>query len=325
MRIATKLSLMSVGTVCIILIIGITSYISVSNLITANQLFSHSREVLQELNMLLYNLSDTVGTQRAYMITAQEIYCDAYHALVSSTNESLQKIRQLISDNPTQVLRVDKLSILIKERLASLEVTNELYQQKGFEAASYRVRTGNSIKFRINLHRSIDEIKASEVDLLQKRDRELKRSASSTQLTIIAGTCLGLTLIILFSYLFARYTLNCLGQLIRAVDNIRYNRFDLAVSINSNDEFGVLASAFNNVSHQLLTMSNQLNKREQEMAVMVAEMQANEKNWSQSVVSTLLQRFNQIIYGDNKYPIDNEKSEALPSSSTKIVSKSSEK
>src|ERR1700722_5576763 len=123
MRIATRLSLMAVGAVCIILIIGVTSYISVSNLIAANQLFSHSREVLQELNLLLYNLSDTVGTQRAYMITGQEIYLDAYKALVASTNDSLQQIRQLVSDNPAQSYKVEKLSLLVKERLASLEIT----------------------------------------------------------------------------------------------------------------------------------------------------------------------------------------------------------
>ena len=301
MRIATRMSLMAAGAVCIILIIGITSYISVSNLISANQLFSHSREVLQELNLLLYNLSDSVGTQRAYMITGQEIYLDAYKSLVASTNESMQKIRQLVSDNPVQSLRVDKLGVLIKERLSSLDVTNELYQTKGIEAAFIRVRTGNSIKFRIALHRAIDEIKGSEVDLLQKREKDLKRSAASTQLTIIAGSCLGLILLILFSYLFARYLLNGLGQLIRAVDNIRYNRFDLSIPTNSEDEFGELASSFNSVSHQLLTISNQLNKREEEIAAILSEIEANEGNSSKLASSGLFDRFKQIIQSTAKH------------------------
>ncbi len=169
MRIATRLSLMSIGAACILLIIGLTSYISVTNLISDNQLSSHSR---QELNMLLYNLSDTVSTQRAYMITGQEIYLDAYRGLIGSTNESLQKIRQLLSDNPMQSQRVDKLSALVKERLASLEVTNLLYQEKGAEPAFHRVRTGHALQFRAALHKSIDEIKGAEIELLQLREKD---------------------------------------------------------------------------------------------------------------------------------------------------------
>ncbi len=295
MRIATRLSLMFVGAACIVLVIGLTSYISVSNLIADNQLFSHSREVLQELNMLLYNLSDTVGTQRAYMITGQEIYLDAYRALVASTNESLQQIRQLVSDNPVQVFKVDKLGVLVKERLASLEATTQLYQQKGVEPAFYRVRTGNSLKFRIALHRAIDEIKSSETELLQKREKELKRSASSTQLTIIAGSCLGLILLTLFSYLFGRYMLNNLAQLIRAVDNIKYNRFDLSVPTNSDDEFGELSTAFNAVSHRLLTMSNELSKREEEIVALMSAMQSSEYDRSKLAANGLLGRFNNVI------------------------------
>jgi CHASE3 domain sensor protein len=69
MRITTRLGLISTGAACVILIIGLTAYITVSELISDNKSFSHSREVLQELNLLLYNLSDTVGSQRNYMIT----------------------------------------------------------------------------------------------------------------------------------------------------------------------------------------------------------------------------------------------------------------
>lgn len=313
---------MAVGAACIILIIGLTSYVSVSNLITDNQLFSHSREVLQELNMLLYNLSDTIGTQRNYMITGQEIYLDAYRGLTGSTNESLQKIRQLISDNPVQSLKFDGLSALVKERLASLEVTNQLYQQKGIEAAFYRVRTGNSLKFRAAMLKAIDGIKSTEIELLQKRELELKRSAASTKLTIIAGTCLGLTLFILFGYLFSRYVLNNLSQLIRAVNNIKYNRFDLKIPNNSDDEFGELACAFNSVSSQLLNMSNELNKRKEEIEAMMAEFGTIEQHTEKPKGNAVLDKFNNIIQSTTKHSNDIQKSLACLPSAVEVILKS---
>ncbi len=51
MRVATRLSLLIAGAICIVVLIGFTSYVSVSDLIKANKLVSHSREVLQELNL----------------------------------------------------------------------------------------------------------------------------------------------------------------------------------------------------------------------------------------------------------------------------------
>ena len=262
MRIATRLSLLIAGAICIVILIGGTSFVSVSELIKANKLVSHSRIVLQELNLLLYNLSDTVGTQRVYIITGQEIYLNAYHALIASTNESIEKISQLVADNPKQSFRASKLNALIKERLASLETTVKLYKDKGKEAAFNRIRTGKSLQFRIALHESIDEMKQCEIDLLQAREQEMQTSASATQLTIVSGVCLGLAISVLFGYLFAKYVLNCIRQLIRAADNIRYGRFDLSTSINSDDEFAELAGAFDTVGQQLLMVSKKLTEQE---------------------------------------------------------------
>ena len=307
MRITTRLSLISIGAACIILIVGITGYITVTNLIADNRSFSHSREVLQELNLLLYNLSDTVGSQRNYMITGQDFYLDAYKAIAGSTNDCLQHLKSLVSDNPSQSMKVDKLIILVKERLASLEITNNLYQNKGMEAAFQRVKTGPSLKFRAALHQAIDEIKASEIDLLQQREKELKRGSSSAQLTIIAGTCLGLTILTLFSYLFGKYIFNNISQLIRALDNMNYKRFGLSIPTNSNDEFSELACAFNAVSSQLLTMSNELSKREEEIATLMFELQAIGHNTEKSKPVSVLDRFNNVIHSTSKHSPDVQK------------------
>jgi CHASE3 domain sensor protein len=322
MRIATRLSLISAGAACVILIVGFTSYITVAELIVDNKSFSHSREVLQELNLLLYNLSDTVNSQRNYMITAQDAYLDAYKALISSTYDSLGRIKTLVSDNPAQSLKVEKLNSLVRERLASLEITNTLYQQKGVEAAFQRVRTGPSFKFRIALHKSMDEIRAQEIDLLQIREKELKRGASSAQLTIIAGTCLVMTLLILFSYLFGRYISNNMSQLIKALDNMNYNRFGLSIPTNSNDEFSELGCAFNAVSSQLLTMSNELTKRQEEIAAIMEELhqQANNDHNSEKPKLGLLNKFNNVIQNTSKHSADIQKSIAgLPAAVDSIL------
>jgi len=268
-RVATRLGLMAFGAAAVFLIIGATSFISVSSLIKANQWVSHSRQVLQELNMLMYNLSDTIASQRSYMITGQEVFLDAYRALVASTNESISKVEELVNDNPVQENRARNISTLIKERLASLEITTKLYQEKGVDAAFDRVKHGKSLYYRNVIHKAIDEMKQFEINLLQERTEQMQRSADSSQFTVISGACLGLILVSLFSYLFAKYILNSIGQLVRAADNIRYGRFDLSVTPAANDdEFAELVEAFNNVGQQLMIVSKKLSDQQTEIEAM---------------------------------------------------------
>jgi methyl-accepting chemotaxis protein len=287
---------MATGVICVILLIGITSYISVNELIKANKMVSHSREVLQELNMLMHNLSETVCSQRNYLISGEEVYLDAYRSLTGATNSNINEVITLVADNPQQSFRARQLDNLIKERLASLEVTTSLFQQKGREAAFNRVRHGRSLQFRNALHKAIDEMKNEEIGLLQSRADEMRRSASSTQLTIITGVILGLAIAALFNYLFAKYILNCINQLIRSADNIRYGRFDLWAFINSNDEFAELASAFNTVGQQLLSVSNKLAEQEQKLTAMTSA--AHSANTEMEQLRTKLLSMSQISQSD---------------------------
>ncbi len=248
-----------------------------------------------------------MGTQRVYIITGQEIYLDAYHALVASTNESIERVSNLVADNEDQSFRARKLNALIKERLASLETTVKTYQEKGTAAAFLRIRTGKSLQFRIALHKAIDEMKQHEIDLLQARDQEMQHSASSTQLTIVAGVCLGLAISILFGFLFAKYILTCIRQLIRAADNIRYGRFDLSTSINSNDEFAELATAFNTVGQQLLTVSKELSEQQKQTEFKTHTVQELAKQVGE--LDTRLFKLGQLT-GDEQSIIDRQEAEA---------------
>jgi CHASE3 domain sensor protein len=296
MRVATRLSLMATGVISVILLIGFTSYMSVSELIKANKMVSHSREVLQELNMLMHNLSETVCSQRNYLISGEEIYLDSYRSSIADTIRDTDQVIVLVADSPKQSFRARQLDSLIKERLASLEVTTKLYQDRGREAAFDRVRHGRSLQFRNALHKAIDEMKKDEISLLQSRAEEMHHCASSTQWTIIAGVILGLSIAALFNYLFARYILNCIRQLIRAADNIRYGRFDLWASINSNDEFADLASAFNTVGQQLLTVAKRAT--EQESKVEQLESTAEHANEEIEQLRTKLLSASQISHND---------------------------
>jgi CHASE3 domain sensor protein len=270
MKVGTKLFLMSVGTAIIILVVGITSMVSLSSLIESIKQVSHSRDVLQELNLLMFNLSDCIAAQRGYIISGQKPFLEAYDELVVATDESVNRIEKLVNDNPEQLGRMDDLRATVKERLASLQTTCDLYKVKGSEAAFERIRSGKSLQFRVLLHEKIQKMKDTEQLLLEERDHETKRNAVSAELTVFAGMALALAFVGVSNFLFGSTILACVKQLIRASENIKYGRFDLSANTNTNDEFADLASAFNSMGQQLLISSRNL--KEQKLVVEANEL-----------------------------------------------------
>lgn len=261
MRVGSKLFLMSAATAIIILVVGVTSMVSLSSLIESNKQLSHSRDVMQELNLLMFDISDCISAQRGYIISGQKPFLEAYDGLVVATNECVNHIEKLVKDNPEQLSKIDDLRATVKERLESLQTTCDLYKAKGSEAAFERIRTGKSLQFRVKLHQKIQAMKDTEQVLLDEREHEAKRNAVSAQLTVFAGTMLALAFVAVSNFLFGSTILTCVKQLISASENIKYGRFDLSANTNTNDEFADLASAFNSMGQQLLISSRKLKEQ----------------------------------------------------------------
>jgi CHASE3 domain sensor protein len=261
MKVGTKLFLMSVGTAIIILVVGITSMVSLSSLIESIHQVSHSRDVLQELHLLMFNLSDCISAQRGYIISGQKPFLEAYDVQVTATDDSVNKIEKLVKDNPEQSARVDDLRTTVKDRLLSLQTTCDLYKEKGSEAAFERIRNGKSLQFRVLLHKKIEAMMNTELVLLEEREHQAKRNAVSAELTVFAGMALALAFVGVSNFLFGSTILGCVKQLITASENIKYGRFDLSASTSSNDEFADLASAFNSMGQQLLISSRNLKEK----------------------------------------------------------------
>jgi CHASE3 domain sensor protein len=291
MKVGTKLFLMSVGTAIIILVVGITSMVSLSSLIDSIHQVSHSRDVLQELNLLMFNLSDCIAAQRGYIISGQKPFLEAYDGLVVATNDSVSRIVKLVRDNPEQLARVDDLRATVKDRLASLQATCDLYKAKGSEAAFERIRSGKSLQFRVLLHQKIQTIKDTEQVLLEEREHEAKRNAVSAELTVFAGMALALAFVGVSNFLFGSTILGCVKQLITASENIKYGRFDLSASTNSNDEFADLASAFNSMGQQLLISSRNLKEKKS-----VVEAHEQTISYLQSQTSSLENKLDSVSH-----------------------------
>ena len=117
MQIRNKLLSISLANAALVIVLGVSSMFGVHKLIEASQLVDHSNQVIDSTQELAFNLADTTASERAYLITEQEIYYQRYRDGSEKTMLSLTKLAETLSDNKVQQERLNLLRAIVKERI----------------------------------------------------------------------------------------------------------------------------------------------------------------------------------------------------------------
>ena len=181
----------------ILVVLGVVSYQNTTGLIENAQMKVHTYQVLENLEKVLSNLKDTETGQRGYIITGEDPYLEPYRSGMSAVNKTIQRLRELTSDNPNQQRRIDALEPLVAAKLAELKETIDLRKNKGFDAALKVVRTDKGKNVMDDIRKIIKEMEAEERMLLVQRDNEVQASSSNTIAVIIYGVPLAFALLVL--------------------------------------------------------------------------------------------------------------------------------
>src|SRR5262245_7784830 len=89
--------------------VGLTSYLSTTNLLENAQGVSHSHEGLERLERVLSLVKDAETETRGFVLTGSEQYLNHYRSAFTDLAEDLKVLRRLTSDNPAQQRRLDRL------------------------------------------------------------------------------------------------------------------------------------------------------------------------------------------------------------------------
>src|SRR5215470_1032571 len=246
-----RLYRISVGTIAILLVVALMSYAGVQKLIDTNSWLVHTEEVLEQLQHLLFTVTDAASAERAFLITGQDSFLEEYNAAKDEADQTLSSIRALVRDNPSQIHRLDELQPMIDERLASFDVSIEVYKTKGSEAAFNRVREGKGKQFFDALRQKVGEMTDEEKRLFSQRATAVMRSAEDSKKTIIAGSILAVIFILITAFFLGQDISGPFQLLLRSSENIKKGRFDAVTKLNTDDEFGELSTVFNDLGHSL--------------------------------------------------------------------------
>jgi methyl-accepting chemotaxis protein len=187
-----------------LVVIGLMSYWSTFRLIEANHSVAHTHQVLELLETLLSLLKDAETGQRGFLLTAKEPYLEPYHTATAGIDRTLAGLRQLTSDNPVQLQRLDALKALIASKFVELQETIDLRQKDGLDAALQVVMADKGKILMDEIRQVLKDMRESETLLLQQRAKETEATAWLTFLIIVVATTAAVVLIALAGFGIAR-------------------------------------------------------------------------------------------------------------------------
>jgi len=233
----------------VFIIVGVTSYMGLIKLTETAYKVIHTYSVIVALEDLCINMLDAQRGERGFILTGQERYLEPYNAAIKKVNQHLMEVRRLIQERPAQEIiqqkRLDSLESLVAEEFADLKKVIELRRNKGFDAASKVVMSGEIKKVMDEIRKIITEIENEELNILKLRREEAESNTSYTKATIIFGTIFAIVFVSLAGVLITRNISGPLKEVSSAAEKISTG--DLSVNLPSSerkDEIGVLTNSF---------------------------------------------------------------------------------
>jgi methyl-accepting chemotaxis protein len=196
MKFRTQLILGNGIILGIMLILSIVMYTAIESLVGTAKWVNHTHEVIERGNSLMAKLIDMETGARGFSLGGKEEYLDPYYAGKKSFESILEETKKLVSDNPEQVRRLDKIGDLAHDwdlRVASkdIEARKTISDTTKLRTVVARIDIGAGKTHMDQLRRMVDEFIGIEKNLMGARSKEADDSASRGVMTAIFGTVIG--------------------------------------------------------------------------------------------------------------------------------------
>lgn len=281
MRVGSRLGLMAAGMIVVVAMVGATCTISISKLVSAHKSATHTREIIQKLDYLMFRVMESTSAQRAYLITQQRTEYEAYKRALEEAHQAIESLRLLVAESPRQLDRVDRLGAALKERWELLAASVEATRTRGREAGLDDMRATDWQRVRKEWTQVAQEIRSEEDHQLQQRDDQVEDGTFIAHMTVLCGTIFAAVFVGLSNFLFGHHISSCVRKLLKASDNIEKGRFDTIVAITSTDEFGELADAYTSLGQKLLFVSEEFGRSRRHEERLGAQLDVAKSHLSQ--------------------------------------------
>ena len=235
-----------------LVIIGVSSYLSITGFVATTRWVNHTYEVIDRVDRLNTDLLNIEAGQRGYDVTQDASFLESYNLGLSRIADDMGALRTLTVDNPTQQQRLDALQPIVTHRVSFSKEIVDLEKKGNHEAAAQRTKTGEGKRAMDQIAQITLKIRSAETELLNQRTEESNVNARNTILTITFGIPLASLLLTIIGLFVVRSISNPLQKITVAAEKIAAGELDVAISPNGRmDEVGVLERAFGRMAGSL--------------------------------------------------------------------------
>lgn len=131
-----------------------------------------TQEFRTQLNVISETLLNMETGQRGYLLTASREYREPYERSRRQLPEEIDRLRQLMTNNPAQRANVAAIVSLIDERQGQMAYALALHQAQGLPAAMEFVRTNQGHETMLQIRALLQRVSAEEARILARHEAE---------------------------------------------------------------------------------------------------------------------------------------------------------
>lgn len=204
-------------SMAIVLAVGAGAYLNSVKLVGAADWSEHTRQVIAAMQRILANAADVETGGRGYAITGVDDYLEPFLNGSKQIDKSLQTVRALTADNPTQQQRLDRLEPLVHAQSALVSDVVSNRQKSGFAAAQQIIASGREKKLMDDMRDIIATMIGEEERLLAARTAEAQASASAMKAFAAISAIVGLVVVGCVGFFVTRTISASLRTLVDAI------------------------------------------------------------------------------------------------------------
>jgi signal transduction histidine kinase len=203
-------------------------------------------EELETLGLAMDALVDQETGVRGYLLSGDEKFLEPYHRGGNAYIAAVQKLRGFSSDDPVRQRRLDELDELAKKwRSGTAEREIALMAKPETHEDARALESSMAGKSTMDLIRAkVDEIDATERELLAERDAVQKQAFDTAYLVTILGGAASLVVAILMGVLLTRAIARPITAMTGVMTALAKGDSAIAVpEVGRSDEIGEMAAA----------------------------------------------------------------------------------
>lgn len=282
--IIARLQIVFAISVVLLLVSSYASYFSIQRLIDSSKWVTHTYQVMMEAEATLSTVKDGVSSQRAYLLTHNEVFIEPYLGSYSEVQIHMSKLRSLTIDNPEQQENVVELQRLVNDRYKQMQYVMHLDSLRtgAMDTSFYPKRNAEIMRGRMvmeDLRKAVEVIRNEEQSLLKIRMEELTKYTNYTPILILVAAILSI-LITMSSYFRIKSELDArmakqlederlykeTSERITTMQGVTKEIASGDYSVRSNDakddELGRVSKALNEMATALETNFNEIKRKD---------------------------------------------------------------